>query len=436
MATGSQDIEKSGKGPHNTPARAPENLDLLSVSYQARVFEDMRDLFQDEQLADVMLAADGHSLPCHKFLLAASSGFFRDKFVINPDTLDGNLMEVEDVDFETLKHVVSFVYRGDIELTVETARKIIRASVMLAIPELTQKCERFLLASMDNSASVIETHRIARLLNLTTLADRSWEVMLSRFQETVESDAFNKMSEAEVEEYISDAGLDVPNEDAVFTALVRWVKYDMNARRSRFESLVQNLNLSNCSLCFLRASVRNEPLMESENCYKWLTDALLFHVSSASVQCGTPREGYSGENALLVWSDQGNYVLKGETWAVGPAVCIRKGLTGYSVCMSADAIFVTGGVLEGKREKQCWKLALDAPSWAYIGELNIARDNHDTVCMGNRVYILGGGDGKISLPSVECLTYSSGSWNVTRLYDMQQGRASHTAVSHNQVFTY
>ncbi len=57
--------------------------------YKERVWEDLRSLFQQDELTDVMLAAEGQSIPCHRVLLAAASKFFHDKFVVHPESRTG-----------------------------------------------------------------------------------------------------------------------------------------------------------------------------------------------------------------------------------------------------------------------------------------------------------------------------------------------------------
>ncbi len=81
-------------------------------------------MFQQNQLTDFMLTTDGMRIPCHKVLLAASSKFFRIKFIINPESLEHNRLEIEDIEFETLRSIVSFIYSGSIQLTVKKTEKL------------------------------------------------------------------------------------------------------------------------------------------------------------------------------------------------------------------------------------------------------------------------------------------------------------------------
>ncbi len=43
--------------------------------------------------------------------------------------MEHNLLDVENVDFVTLKAVVSFIYTGEIDLTTENVKKLLPASV-------------------------------------------------------------------------------------------------------------------------------------------------------------------------------------------------------------------------------------------------------------------------------------------------------------------
>ncbi len=50
-----------------------------------------------------MLMAEGQSIPCHKFLLAAASEYFYSRLVVETETLNSNLLEIEGVTFNALK---------------------------------------------------------------------------------------------------------------------------------------------------------------------------------------------------------------------------------------------------------------------------------------------------------------------------------------------
>ncbi len=239
-----------------------------------------------------MLIAEARSIPCHKVLLAASSEFFRDKLIINPESLEHNILEIEEIDFDTLTLVVSYIYSGNIELTVETTEKLIPASVSLMLPELTNECENFLDKKVNSGISDCSAIcKIAKANSLENVAKKAWEVLLRNFNEVITTDAFKDSTENELEEYIRDENLNVASEDPVFEAVVTWVRHDMENREDKFEELMEHITLSHCSLGFLADVVMKEPLMQSGRGLQELAKAMHVHATSPSLRLGTARKG-------------------------------------------------------------------------------------------------------------------------------------------------
>ncbi len=409
-------------------------------AYKERVWQDLRTLFQQDHLTDIMLAAEGQSIPCHRVLLAAASQFFHEKFVTNLESLEHNLLDIEGIDFDTLTSVVSFIYSGDIELTPEKALKLCPASIKLMLPELTGLCEDFLLDQTnpddpDVSCS-ININKMAKENSMEDLANRSWQVMLSEFPEVIETGAFKEMSEAELVQYIEDDGLNVANEDPVFEALVTWIRHDLENRKFRFESLLDHVTLSHCSLEFLRDTVRKEPLIVNiEGFYEHLAEAFCLHATMIPLQSGTPRKGYTGKyttlNSLIAVCDDRCWVLQDEQpfW-IRQRFSSTPTLGDSSICMAVDAIVVTGGRLYGKASKQCWKISLQTLQWDRLPDLNVARFFHSSVCVGRHIYVLGGlGRDRQTLKSVEYLDDKVGAWYKT--CDMPLPLYGHTALNSN-----
>ncbi len=402
------------------------------------VWEDLRTLQQD-QPPDIMLAAEGQSIPCHRVLLAATSHFFHDKFFTSSGPLEQKRLDIEDIDFDTLTSVVSFIYSGDIELTPENALKLCPASIKLTLPELTHMCENFFLehtSSKDADVSfIIDINRMAKENCMKDIANKSWNVMLAEFQEVIESHAFKDMPEHDVVQYIKDDGLNVANEDPVFEAVVTWVKHDPENRKSRFESLLKHVTLPHCSLEFLRDKVKREPLMTSMGCYERVTGALCQHATALQLKPGTPRKGYTGKysqpNSLIAVCADRYWVLKdGLPFWIRQRFSTAEKPEDSSACMAVDSIVFTGGILDGKPSKQCWKISLQTLQWVRLPDLNVARYYHSAVCVGHQIYVLGGRDcDNQPLQSVECLDEMTEEWCMT--CDMPLQIYSHTAVNYN-----
>ena len=435
MATGGTETELTTAATHTrTPPEEPWSA--AGEVYRSRVWQDLRSLFQQDELTDVMLAAEGQSIPCHKVLLAAASKFFHGKFVVNPESLEHNLLDIDDIDFDTLVSVVSFIYSGHVELTVEKADKLIPASVNLMLPELTNMCKEFLLDKVASDTShCIAIHRISKANALVDITDKAWQVMLENFQELTTTKDFKDMSETELKEYMSDKRLNVENEDPVFEALVTWVTHDVENRKSRFDSLIENVKLSNCSASFLKDTVRREPLMKSVRCLEHLADGLLSYASTHPQQAGIARRDHSGGNTLVAVYEDHCWTLKdGDTeWVLKPGSSVGTMLEyqkDRKACIAGNRIVVTGGYSNPKSTNQCLQISLPTLKWTALPSLSMARCDHAIVCVGNQVYVLGGYEAETVLSSVEYLDEETGSWHVT--CDMPSALDSHTAINHKQ----
>ncbi len=309
MATGGADIPLPSTTDTSYRSEiADQSTTTSGEVYRSRAWEDLRNLFQEDHLTDVMLAAEGQSIPCHKVLLASASKFFHDKFITNPESLEHNILDIDDIDFDTLASVVAYIYSGKIELTVEKTEKLIPASVSLMLAELTNECKHFLEKTIITDTSIcIAVYRIAKANALEHTAEKVWQVMLDTFQEVTASAAFMEMSETEVKKYITDKGLNVASEDSVFKAVMTWVRHDLENRKDMFESLLDHITLSHCSLTFLSDAVTRERLIMSANCFQDVADALVTQAKSQYLQSGTPRKSRfakinpADKNAQMVW---------------------------------------------------------------------------------------------------------------------------------------
>ena len=431
QAIGSKVLGEKSEAEHRSTA--PVTPSTLGEAYRSRVWEDLRELFQQDHLTDVMLAAEGRSIPCHKVLLAAASKFFYDKFITNPESLEHNILDIDGIDFDTLTTVVAYIYSGNIELTVEKTEKLIPASVSLMLPELTKECGNFLEERNSDISDSIAVYKIAKANSLEDTTRKAWETMLDQFQDVITTNAFKELPETEVQEYISDQGLNVASEDPVFEAVVTWVRHDMGNRKDKFEKLLENVTLLYCSLRFLGDVVMEEPLVRTGGCFQYVAKALHQHASSPSLQMGTARGQAAtharGNNALLAVFEDQYYIWREEepNW-------VNKSLSGFQkleysrACRTGDGIVFTGGLSDFNTVKQCWKLSLPTLACTAVSDLKVERYCHASVCVGGQVYVLGGLSTSGVLRFVEYLDEKTGSWCVTT--DMPAPLHGHTAVDY------
>ncbi len=278
-------------------------------SYQARVWKGMGKLFQQETLSDVMLMADGQSIPCHKFLLAASSEYFYNKLAAASDAVDDNLLEIDGISFQTLKVIGSYIYTGNINITVENAGDVISLCKTLKLNSAYDTCEAF-LKEQANPANCIGLYRMAIRNDVKELKETAREVMLNNFKEVVAGPEFLDMTADEVEEYTQNENLRIPNEDPVYDAVISWIRHESEQRESHFSQIVKSVRLRYCSTYCLKYALPEEPLMGTVEHQKLLVSALkhqdpdtlcMNRVRSECKDCSIlPRQGFHPISHMII----------------------------------------------------------------------------------------------------------------------------------------
>ncbi len=404
----------------------------VDSTYQQQTWNGMGKLFQQETLSDVMLMTEGQSIPCHKFLLAAASEYFYDKLVAVSDAVGcHNLVEIEGISFHTLKIIVSYLYTGHIKITVENAEDMIPACKMLNLHSACEPSDSYLMQKIS-PANCIGLYKVAATNNMEQLKAKARGIMLTDFRDVVSGIEFQNMSFNDVEEYIQNDDLGIPNEDAVYDAVLSWIKYRPDNRSRHFSQLVKSIRFQFCSNYCLRYIVSKDPIMQTFEHQKLLVSALKHDIPDSFCWddvheecthcCILPRRGYHTVPKMIVLggiADPGNitktecWKLEHDGWNVVEECSIPTKLRWFSACMVADRVIVSGGSVGGTPVSQCWLLSTSVYQWSLLPDLNTARLRHASVCAGGKVYAIGGDKGKLTpLSSCESLETKARKWKI------------------------
>nr|XP_015918374.2 speckle-type POZ protein B-like [Parasteatoda tepidariorum] len=146
--------------------------------------DDLVKIFADLEHSDVELRADNMSLPAHKFLLSARSPVFRAMFHHqNMLENESNVVKVSDVDPETLKSFLEFLYTGSVDIIDgESALELLIIADKYQVLSLIDTCSKFALSalSLENACKILY---LSDLLNLKLLRDNAVDLVVKHFNE-------------------------------------------------------------------------------------------------------------------------------------------------------------------------------------------------------------------------------------------------------------
>ncbi|KAK0048945.1 kelch repeat and BTB domain-containing protein 3 [Biomphalaria pfeifferi] len=128
------------------------------------IVQGLSDFWKSEELQDFTVTLGTTKFGCHRFLLAACSGFFRGLFRSGMKETELKCVTVENISNKTFELILETLYTGRGVLTNDSIIDIWEAAQQLQIPFLITECEDFAKAtlSLDN---YIEYYKTAKLFN-------------------------------------------------------------------------------------------------------------------------------------------------------------------------------------------------------------------------------------------------------------------------------
>jgi len=172
--------------------QTPENLCLNSTKLQLpETFKILASKFSEDninppcppvhQLTDIVLLVGSNKIHCHKLILAMTSPVFERMFMSNMKESKSNEIELKEVDIETIKSMLFFMYREEIDdekITVD----LLAAADMYEVLRLKNICSIRLAKTIDTK-NVAQIWLSAYLHDIEDLAHTSMIYMVKRWKE-------------------------------------------------------------------------------------------------------------------------------------------------------------------------------------------------------------------------------------------------------------
>lgn len=108
-----------------------QQINLKWKSFHSNILSSFENLWEEEGLVDVTLASDGRCLKAHKIMLSASSPFFKKIFQTNP--CQHPVIVLQDVHYSELESILTFVYKGEVNILQDNLPLLLRAAETLQI---------------------------------------------------------------------------------------------------------------------------------------------------------------------------------------------------------------------------------------------------------------------------------------------------------------
>jgi len=132
-----------------------ENLVLQNSDFVQNHVQFYRELMEDQEMTDITLAAEDSAIEAHKFILSATSPFFRG--IIRSSRHQSPYVYLKGVKMEDLQALVTFMYTGETKVRAGDIKRFLTTAHELKIAGLIKnKGEGDVKANKKNTRSLLK----------------------------------------------------------------------------------------------------------------------------------------------------------------------------------------------------------------------------------------------------------------------------------------
>lgn len=213
-----------------------------SSIHDTSVSAGFRALYEEGLLLDVTLVIEDHPFQAHKALLATQSDYFRIMFTADMRERDQDKIHLKGLTATGFRHVLQFMYYGNIELSMNTVHEILQAAMYVQLIEVVKFCCSFLLAKicLENCAEIM------RLLddfgvNIDGVREKLDSFLLENFVPLMSRpDFLSYLSFEKLMSYLDNDHLSRFPEIELYEAVQAWLRHDRRRWRHT-DAIIQNI---------------------------------------------------------------------------------------------------------------------------------------------------------------------------------------------------
>uniref|UniRef100_A0A672S5A5 Kelch like family member 12 n=1 Tax=Sinocyclocheilus grahami TaxID=75366 RepID=A0A672S5A5_SINGR len=369
--------------------------DIMTNSHAKSILNAMNALRKSNTLCDITLRVEGTDFPAHRIVLAACSDYFCAMFTSELAEKGKSFVDIQGLTASTMEILLDFVYTETVLVTVENVQELLPAACLLQLKGVKRACCDFLNSQLDPSNCLgirdfAETHNCLDLMQAAELFSQK------HFAEVVQQEEFMLLSQSEVEKLIKCDEIQVDSEEPVFEAVLNWVKHNRKEREPYLPDLLEYVRMPLLTPRYITDVIDIEPLIRcSLPCRDLVDEAKKFHLRPE---------------------------LRSEMQS--PRTQARLG--------AKEVLLVIGGF--GSQQSPIDVVEKYDPKsreWSFLPNIARKRRYVATVALNDRVYVIGGYDGRSRLSSVECLDYTAdedGVWYSVATMNVRRGLAGATTL--------
>uniref|UniRef100_A0A8C4JZ68 Kelch like family member 3 n=1 Tax=Dromaius novaehollandiae TaxID=8790 RepID=A0A8C4JZ68_DRONO len=355
----------------------------VNPSHMRKAFKVMNELRSKRLLCDVVIVAETVEMEAHRVVLAACSPYFCAMFTGDMSESKAKKIEIKDVDGQTLRKLIDYIYTAEIEVTEENVQVLLPAASLLQLMDVRKNCCDFLQSQL-HPTNCLGIRAFADVHACTELLQQANAYAEQHFPEVMLGEEFLSLSLDQVCSLISSDKLTVSSEEK---------------------------------------TVEEEALIKNNNtCKDFLIEAMKYHLLPLDQRQliknprTKPRTPVSLPKVMIVVGGQAPkairsvecYDFEEERWDQVAELPSRRCRAG--VVFMAGNVYAVGGFNGSLRVRTVDVYDGVKDQWTSIASMQERRSTLGAAVLNDLLYAVGGFDGSTGLASVEAYSYKTNEW--------------------------
>ena len=391
---------------------------------------------QKNEFCDFTLTTNNTSIECHKLVLSSASSYFSE--LLCDSEHNTNIIDVTPLPEHILRTVVAFMYNSECVIDDENVIELLKLSITWNLDILAKLCVtymndnitinnacrfyNFALDNVDQHKSLIINEFIREHFTSLHESGQLRELSLKNFTNIIEHDEIN-----------------VKNEDVIFSSAVQIINQHTSVED--INGCLELIRFLHTSGDFLVKVIRNHPLMKEPPQDRYVSEAILYHVSKTSIPEVKPPRYWKRSGIYYISEDSClyQYVSKVTKNECVKMMNIPEWVDiGFTVAKHRERVVIVGryndgdGNSDGVGDKRALLLDMtDNTKVTQLPDLPEPCWNTGVVLSDNDVYVVGGGNNNnCCVSSVYYLSLDSDAWQTKK--SMPHSVQSPLVIQHQQ----
>lgn len=139
---------------------------------------------------------------------------------------------LRDVEAAATEALIKFMYTGQVSIDVSNVQSLLPAARVFLLSDVVDSCCRFLREQLD-AQNCLGIRNFASAHDCGELKGSADKFATQNFLDVVKSDEFLLLPDSQLVEIIKSDELKCPEEEDVYSAVMRWVYHDVKERKHR-----------------------------------------------------------------------------------------------------------------------------------------------------------------------------------------------------------